>query len=503
MPLGYYEQCILYELKESLLLRLPTASCVTEVSAASYYIPRIGVVQRGQPLERPALRFTGCTHLALQGAIVRVLLPIVLFFHTYLPFAPRRRKFLIIFVGLRIPSSISTKRPQFLFSSIMESSISIPVELLARILAYLPKDAIKQCCLANSVFLSLGQQKLFSAVSIPAPGNVDSSFLLEGRGREHVVRHTREILVRPCYKKFFKGGGAGSKRTQLLLSLIKEIGKNLRFLGIVEYEDVLWSHMNSTLIQGLFQHVVPYVQVLCIHGISRIPLSTIVSSAHNLSHLRLESWSFLKEAADELGSGVLPNLQKLTITLSRKIYEESKALSLPTLLEANSGTLRVLRLTSLDDENSISLWPVLHPLVEQLVYILDFACIDIAHPDLPPPTLPNLYVLQYYLEGVGYDTSWPATMSRIRRHILVQPSLRLVEIHLNGPKRGWIEFAISQMEDIEVNEKIEMNIFIKILGGDEDIVRLVKEKYSHWIVAGRMQIFHQLNNVDWYIDLDI
>ncbi|KAH8826536.1 hypothetical protein DL96DRAFT_1608236 [Flagelloscypha sp. PMI_526] len=386
---------------------------------------------------------------------------------------------------------------------------SLPLELLIKIVGYLSRDALKQWCSANSVFLSIGRPELFSIVLYPTIRNFDSSLLLTGRGKELVVRYTRGIVILPRWKKFFTDrSGEGAKRTQLLLSLIEEVGKNLRFLGITDYDDMRWTNISRALRDSLFQHVVPHVQVLAIYGISHIPFSTLVKSAHGLNHLQLEEYSFSVEKVAKIGSGILPNLQNLTVTFPFEDSEECRASSLSTLLDANCRTIRALRLSRLDDEQGIYDWSILHPTIERLIYILTSEY-DITHPVLPPPTLPKLHTLQYYFQGFLYDKYWPIVMKRIRQQALVQPALRLVEIHVDGAECGRIESALDKMEETEVIGQIEMNLFFNNHEGKADaqlhreISALVKEKFATWIAAGRMQIFAQLNHVRRYIDLEI
>ncbi|KAH8826534.1 hypothetical protein DL96DRAFT_1608232 [Flagelloscypha sp. PMI_526] len=388
---------------------------------------------------------------------------------------------------------------------------SIPTELLLKIAGYLPGAALKQWCLTNSDFLSIGRPKLFSIVLFPENfRNFDSTLLLTGRGKELVVQYTRGIIVHPRFSNFFTGRSKEvEKRTRLLLSLIEEIGKNLRFLDIRDYEDMPWKDISPAILDSLFQHVVPHVHVLAIYGMLHLPLSTIFKSGRSIRHLQLEACSLTIEKMADLGPGILPNLQRLTIGFEEGDDEGYQAPSLSTLLEANSGRIRVLRLTCLDDEQGISAWPVLHPVIETLVYSLESEY-GIARPELPPPILRNLHTLLYYFDGAYYGMYWPAVMKRIQKHLLVQPGLRLVEIHLNGSRRDQVKSALDNVENVEVVGHIEMNIFFYIYEGKADVLAahrevsgLVKEKFAPWIAAGRMQVFIQLNYINDYTECEI
>ncbi|KAH8797127.1 hypothetical protein DL96DRAFT_1004716 [Flagelloscypha sp. PMI_526] len=194
---------------------------------------------------------------------------------------------------------------------------SLPPELLLKIVGYLPGAALKQWCSANSNFLSLGRPKLFSIIPLPTyRPDLDSTPLLTGRGKELVLQYTRGMVIYPQWKGFFGRRKGGVRRTEMLLLFIEELGKNLRFLRISDWDYMEWSKFNPVLRDGLFQHVVPHVQVLDIHGIEDISLSTIVKSAHSIRHLHLKGYSFAEEEMGKLGSGIFPNLQKLTIAFT-------------------------------------------------------------------------------------------------------------------------------------------------------------------------------------------
>ncbi|KAH8826456.1 hypothetical protein DL96DRAFT_1681512 [Flagelloscypha sp. PMI_526] len=384
-------------------------------------------------------------------------------------------------------------------------SLPVPIEVLPNIIHYLPGQDLKQCCLANSALLALSQPKLFSLIRIPTFRPIDNTCFLMGRGKELAVKHTRGLVVAPHCVPFFTEDDTEDIR-QLFLALMKEMGRNLDFLKIRdtrEYGDIRWEEINPRLREGLLLHAIPYVRDLSIDSFWNIPLSTIATYAHNVRHLQFQNWSFAEEHMQEHQSVTLPKLQTLTLAFDRTIPGDSHTLPLFTLLKYNKGKIHTLRVSHLHDERGISLWPCLHSSLEKLVYSLSYS--ELSGQAQLTPKLVNLHTLQYYIDGtIGYH--WDGVMRSIKRHIQIQPALRLVEVHFTIVQSSkWLD-ALQTMVELDVDERIEVNIFIDNFNNNEDceeIIRRVKKKWAKWIEVGRMEIFMQLNHVKTLLDLGI